>query len=72
MAGGVFGPAFRGEVLDAEPELFEPAADETRALFVMLAGRIHRRNANHLGGEVHYFISGPFDLDEDPIDERGG
>ena len=55
MARGVFGPAFRRVVLDLEPEVREPRADEPRALRVELAGRIDGGNANQVGGERRRF-----------------
>ncbi len=71
MARGVLGTAFGGEVLDVESAALQTIADEVRAVFVSLAGRIDRRNANEIGGERDSLRRRRIDLSQDAVDLCG-
>ncbi len=71
MACGVFGPAFRGVILDAEVEVGETRANVLRTLGVELAGRIDGGNANQLRGKRRQFVGGVIDSGKESIESAG-
>ena len=68
----VLGPAFGREILHDEAALREIVADEVRAGLVLVARRIHRRNADQIDGVLHDFIASSIHFGKDAIDIDGG
>ena len=72
MTRGVLGPPLGGEVLGLEAEAIERIADVARAVLVVLAGRIHRRNPDHPRRERHDFVGGAVNFAQDAVDQGSG
>src|SRR5690606_35355164 len=67
MGPRVLRPALGRVVFDGEAELFEAGADRARAVFIELAGRVDRRDADQFDGEVDDFVRQLIDGGENSV-----